>query len=268
MSYSGAAQRFHQECGTQASKFVNGVRIDLLAQGDFPKRIKSFLSCGRSHVVHFVPADPTVVARKHPPYREVLNRGDLNVADGMSIIWALRLSGARSERIPGTEAFLELCDSSRQTHSGHFLYGGTTQTLSALKQSLERRFPDIRVVGSESPPFRKLDDGEIEATARRVRDVDAKFLWVGLGTPKQDYVADVLRQADAAPVILCVGAAFDFVAGSKQRAPRWICRTGFEWLHRLATEPRRLWRRYLIGNPQFIFGVLRDRSSELKRQSR
>lgn len=254
------------ECWTSNSTLINGVRIDPLNKGAFIEAIVQFLACGQSHVVHFVPADPTVIARRNSSYRDVLNRGTLNVADGMSIVWALKLYGARSERIPGTEAFLSLCDLSRRDELKHFLYGGTIQTLGALGDSLERQFPGIKVVGSESPPFRDLSAEEILTTAAHARSLETQFFWVGLGTPKQDYVAEVLQQGNAAPVILCVGAAFDFVAGSKQRAPEWICRSGLEWLHRLAAEPRRLWRRYLIGNPQFVLGILKDRSAFISRR--
>ncbi len=260
MSGPGGVRVPVHECRICDSRFVNGVRIDLLSKGDFMGAIEQFVNCGQSHVIHFIPADPTVIARKQRIYRNVLNRGDLNVADGMSIVWALRFQRATTERIPGTEAFLSVCDLGQQIGLCHYMFGGSPETLESLVRAVKARFPAINIGGSEAPPFvREFDEEEICRTAQRAKEVGASCLWVGLGTPKQDYVADILRTANAAPVILCVGAAFDFVGGSKRRAPRWICRAGFEWLHRLATEPRRLWRRYLIGNVQFIYGVLRDR---------
>jgi N-acetylglucosaminyldiphosphoundecaprenol N-acetyl-beta-D-mannosaminyltransferase len=98
----------------------------------------------------------------------------------------------------------------------------------------------------------------VAEAARRMQDAGAQTVWVGLGAPKQDLMAHRLRVLHAAPVTLCVGAAFDFVAGTLQRAPRWMRRAGLEWVHRFAAEPRRLWRRYLIGNAEFVAGVARD----------
>jgi len=107
-------------------------------------------------------------------------------------------------------------------------------------------------------PTAKLGDNEIDDDAR-IRAARTGLLWVGLGAPKQDITAERLRRLDAAPAILCVGAAFDFLSGAKRRAPAWMQRAGLEWLHRLAHEPRRLWRRYLIGNSRFAVGVATSR---------
>ena len=140
----------------------------------------------------------------------------------------------------------------------HFLFGGEPQVLAALRRRLELRYPRIELAGAESPPFRGLKAWELEEAAARIDAVNTQLLWIGLGTPKQDLVAATLRSLGAAPVILCVGAAFDFLAGTKRRAPEWMQRTGLEWLHRLGSEPGRLGRRYLVGNPQFMWGVARE----------
>jgi N-acetylglucosaminyldiphosphoundecaprenol N-acetyl-beta-D-mannosaminyltransferase len=127
--------------------------------------------------------------------------------------------------------------------------------LTALRNRLQLRYPRIELAGTESPPFRALEAWELEEAAARIGAVNTQLLWIGLGTPKQDLVADTLRDLSAAPVILCVGAAFDFLAGAKRRAPKWMQQAGLEWLHRLGSEPGRLGRRYLVGNPRFMWGV-------------
>jgi len=235
---------------------VNGVRIDPLTEDGFLRAIGSFLGCGRSHVVHFVPADPTVRARRDRRYRAVLNDGDLNVPDGMAVVWALRLLGVRSERLAGADAMDLLA--ARPAGWSHYLYGGTVRAVARLEDRLRSRHTDIKVVGVESPPFRPLSEADVREAADRIRAAGTDLLWIGLGTPKQDLVAARMRHLEAAPVILCVGAAFDFVSGTKPRAPGWVQRAGLEWAFRLASEPERLWRRYLLGNPAFLWGVGRD----------
>lgn len=238
---------------------VNGVRIDAITPENFIESLSTFLSCGHSHVVHFCAAHPTVEARGDPGYREILNTGALNVADGMPVAWAARMLGSETERLSGTDATRLAAAWGVDRSLRHYLYGGTLETLELLRRRLEEVYPGILIVGAESPPFRPLSDEEIATSARRMQEVGTQALWIGLGAPKQDLMAYRFRKLHAAPVILCVGAAFDFVAGTMKRAPSWMRRSGLEWVHRLASEPRRLWRRYLLGNPRFVIGILHDR---------
>jgi N-acetylglucosaminyldiphosphoundecaprenol N-acetyl-beta-D-mannosaminyltransferase len=242
----------------RSSTVVNGVRIDPVTPGLLEEALEAFERCGQPHVVHFLAADPTVRARRDDSYRDILNRGDLNVPDGAGVAWAARLGGHAARRLPGTEAMHLISRWSLRESRSHYLYGGSPRTISRCVESLKRAHPGIRIVGAESPPYRALSDTELEAVAQRMRAAQADVVWVGLGTPKQDFEAERLRQLDAAPVIACVGAAFDFVAGTKQRAPVWMQRSGMEWLHRLGSEPSRLWKRYVVGNPAFVAGVLKD----------
>jgi N-acetylglucosaminyldiphosphoundecaprenol N-acetyl-beta-D-mannosaminyltransferase len=248
----------HTCSGLGAGTTVNGVRIDPLDRARFIQTVESFLSCGLSHIVHFLPADPTVRAMDDRDYRDELNAGELNVPDGKSVVWALRLKGARSERLAGSDAMELLIRHGEQDGLRHYLFGGEPAVLTALRARLERGYPGLDLVGAESPPFRTLERWEIEEAAGRIGAVNTQLLWIGLGTPKQDLVAATLRDLGAAPVILCVGAAFDFLAGAKRRAPRWMQRAGIEWLHRLGSEPGRLGRRYLVGNPRFMWGIGRE----------
>lgn len=243
---------------------VNGVRIDPLDPKGFLDAVASFLACGRSHTVHFCAAHPTTEARTDAAYRELLNRGDLNLADGAPVAWAARAQGYRAARLPGSEGMELIAGWGRKRGLGHFLYGGTPEVLEGLRASLERTQPGIRIVGMEAPPFRPVSDEELGATLSRVREAGAHAVWIGLGAPKQDVMGARMRDADAAPLVFCVGAAFDFLSGTKRRAPAWMRRLGLEWLHRLLSEPRRLWRRYLIGNVRFIAGVLADQIRALR----
>ncbi len=238
---------------------VNGVRIDAITSESFVGSLSTFLSCGHSHVVHFCAAHPTIEARSDPTYRGILNTGALNVADGMPVAWAARMFGAKTERLTGTEGMRLAAMWGVDRGLRHYLYGGTPETLERLQRRLRETCPGILIVGAESPPFRPLSDEEVAESARRMQAAGAQALWIGLGAPKQDLMASRLRALHAAPVILCVGAAFDFTAGTMRRAPSWMRRFGLEWAHRLLSEPRRLWRRYLVGNPKFVMGVMRDR---------
>jgi N-acetylglucosaminyldiphosphoundecaprenol N-acetyl-beta-D-mannosaminyltransferase len=174
------------------------------------------------------------------------------------VAWAARTQSASAARLSGTDSIHAIAEWGMHRGLTHFFWGGTPDTLVRLRRNLEQTHPGMRIVGAESPPFRALSDTEVEECARRIQKAGTDALWVGLGAPKQDLVAERLRKFEAAPVILCVGAAFDFVAGTKRRAPRWMQQSGLEWLHRLASEPRRLWSRYLIGNPQFVAGLVTD----------
>jgi N-acetylglucosaminyldiphosphoundecaprenol N-acetyl-beta-D-mannosaminyltransferase len=139
----------------------------------------------------------------------------------------------------------------------HYFYGGTDEILGAFVDRLHREAPDILVAGFEAPPFRPATDSELDELAKRVVDLDVDIVWVGLGTPKQDhFVSDFAKRSGR--TCIAVGAAYDFLSGSKQQAPSWMQQRGLEWVFRLITEPRRLWRRYLIGNALFVYGVARD----------
>lgn len=236
---------------------MNGVGFESVSPEELLARVERFRRCGQSHVVHFCAAHPTVVARNDLAYRNVLNRG-LNVPDGMGVVLALRFSGHPAQRLAGSEAFALLCERGVRRGLRHYLFGGAPEIVDHLRQRLRVRYPGIRLVGAESPPFRPMTERELSEASARIRHAGTDLVWVGLGAPKQDWVAERLRERSSAPVILCVGAAFDFLSGAKRRAPEWMQANGLEWLHRLGCEPRRLWRRYLIGNAVFASAVLSD----------
>jgi N-acetylglucosaminyldiphosphoundecaprenol N-acetyl-beta-D-mannosaminyltransferase len=147
---------------------------------------------------------------------------------------------------------LAVMDRGRESGTRHYLYGGAPDVAEGLRQRLTSKLPGLNVVGAWSPPFRPPTAGELDADLARIQAASPDFVWVGLGAPKQEYWVEEARHRLHVAGILAVGAAFDFHSGTKRRAPRWMQRTGTEWLFRLASEPRRLWRRYLVTNTRFV----------------
>lgn len=186
-------------------------------------------------------------------FRAILNRAFLNTPDGMPMVWLGRLEGhGDMGRVYGPDLMLDFCGLTRDKEFTHFLYGGAEGVAGQLKQRLEEKFPGLKIVGTHTPPFRELTTAEEAELVARVNKLKPDILWVGLSTPKQEKF--MARFATRLPGVLMfgVGAAFDFHAGRVRQAPRWIQRSGFEWLFRLCAEPRRLWKRYLRNNPTFV----------------
>jgi N-acetylglucosaminyldiphosphoundecaprenol N-acetyl-beta-D-mannosaminyltransferase len=208
--------------------------------------------------VHLCNAYTLSLADRDPEYLRRLNRGDLNLPDGVPVAVVGRLRGsAISGPVRGKDLFESVLDSGRPTGTRHVLYGSTPSVVETAARALADKYPGVQIVAAEAPPFRPLTDEERERLVARLHMWAAEVVWVGLGTPKQDEFAEDMKQRYGAAFV-AVGAAFDFVAGSKKEAPRWLRGTGLEWVHRLMSEPRRLWRRYLIGNAVFLRGVARD----------
>jgi len=183
---------------------------------------------------------------------------NLATPDGMPIVWALRLMGHPAERVYGPDVMQAAC--ARSVHEGwrHFFYGGSPDVVKTLVEVLKNQYPNLQVAGFESPPFRELTQEEDDGIVDRINASKAHIVWIGLGSPKQDvWMADHRARLNA-PVLIGVGAAFDFFAGRIKQAPPWMQKSGTEWLFRLVSEPSRLWRRYLIYNPKFVFLFLQQ----------
>jgi N-acetylglucosaminyldiphosphoundecaprenol N-acetyl-beta-D-mannosaminyltransferase len=192
-------------------------------------------------------------ARADPALRKIFNASWLTTPDGMPLVW---LGPRGVGRVYGPDLMLAACDAGRATGLTHYFLGGAPGVADALKQKLGTRFPGLAVVGTFTPPFRPLAAAELAALRADVARTQPDVLWVGLGTPKQEYfMAEHARSLDAG-VLIGVGAAFDFHSGRVRQAPRWVQRSGFEWLFRLGTEPRRLGPRYLLTTPLFALRVL------------
>jgi N-acetylglucosaminyldiphosphoundecaprenol N-acetyl-beta-D-mannosaminyltransferase len=193
-------------------------------------------------------------AQQDENFRAILNHSFLNTPDGMPMVWLGRLNGASEmDRVYGPDLMLLVCELSRKKGYTHFLYGGAPGVAGELQRKLEAKFPGIKFVGTYTPPFRALNADEETALIRTVAEKKPDIFWVGLSTPKQEkFMAQFHDKLDAT-LFFGVGAAFDFHAGRVRQAPRWMQRSGLEWLFRLCSEPRRLWRRYLRNNPLFLF---------------
>lgn len=220
--------------------------------------------------VHFVNAYNIALADADPAYAALLSAGDLVFSDGVPVVWVGRRihkeMAAEWTRVYGPDVLSGVLERSglgapaggRLVAPRHYFLGATPHTLNALVSQIKTRWPEAVVAGFDSPPFRKASPQEIVERDARIAASGATLVWVGLGTPKQD--EEVRRLADSLPVVaLAVGAAFDFLAGTKAQAPGWMQRSGLEWAFRLATEPRRLAKRYLWGNPRFLIAAIRRR---------
>ena len=200
------------------------------------------------------------LADTEPAYKALLAHSGVNLPDGKPLVAALNRLDRRAQpfrQVRGPSFFVKCLDEGRAQGVRHFFLGGSADLLDALKLTVNKRFPGTEIVGTISPPFRPLTDTERAEQDAAIRASGAQVVWVGLGTPKQDFEAQ--RICDALGITTAaVGAAFDFVAGTKPEAPNWMRRVGLEWVFRLISEPRRLWRRYLFGNTRFLMLVLRE----------
>ena len=236
---------------------VLGVPIDVVARVEAINRLIGWARLRQSAYVTICNVHVVVTASRDPAYRSVISDSDMATPDGAPIAWMLRRLGYRNQpRISGPDLMWELCERSVQERLPVFFYGSTDATLSLLKRRLNETFPDLKIA-MESPPFRTLSVEEDAAAVERINASGAGFVFVGLGCPKQErWMASHRGIINA--VMIGVGAAFDFHAGTVKRAPQWMQDHGLEWLHRLASEPGRLWKRYLVTNTLFVLGAMRQ----------
>lgn len=209
--------------------------------------------------VHLVNAYTISLCETDEIVRTVISSASMNLPDGKSLVLAARLLlRRRLSQIPGPELFEDVFDIGRSNDLRHFLLGSTPETLSRLRVALTLRYPGVRIVGTYSPPFESNNATTLADQDKAIKEVSPHVVWVGLGTPKQDLEAR--RLADELGVVaVAVGAAFNYSAGNLRRAPRWTRAVGLEWLFRLAMEPRRLFKRYLVGNSRFILAAIKYR---------
>ncbi len=200
-----------------------------------------------------------VLANKNPEFAKVCNSADVVFADGKPIVWVSFLLGDRiPKRITGADFMWEFSAVCAQEKFNVFLLGSEEPYLSQLKANLEESFPGLDIVGTYSPPFGLWDEEENIKIVSLVNKSKADIVWVGISTPKQDlWIAEHKNELNT-KVAIGVGAAFDFHSGRVKRAPRWMQKIGLEWLYRFKQDPKRLWKRYLIGNLQFIGIVIKE----------
>ncbi|MBE9063604.1 WecB/TagA/CpsF family glycosyltransferase [cf. Phormidesmis sp. LEGE 11477] len=216
-------------------------RIQTLAQS----KQSSYIIAANVHVV--------MTAYWHEQYRNILNQAAIVTPDGMPLVVGMRWLGVKHQsRVYGPDLMLAWCGRAATADLSIYLYGGTPQTLQKLSNKLQATFPNLKIAGTHSPPFRALTLAEEEADIERIKQSGAAVVFVGLGCPKQEeWMHRQMGKLDA--VMIGVGAAFRFHSGEVSQAPRWMMKAGLEWCFRLVQEPRRLWRRYLVTNVAFVF---------------
>jgi N-acetylglucosaminyldiphosphoundecaprenol N-acetyl-beta-D-mannosaminyltransferase len=235
---------------------VLGVWIDAVDPGQAQERIEGWIARGERGYVCLSNVHSVMEARRDETLRAIFNAAALAVPDGVPLVWVGRLRGRREvRRVYGPDLTLRLCERAALRGYRCFFYGGAPGVAEQLAEALSRRFPGLPVVGAEAPPFRPLTEEEDEEAVRRMNAAAPDLVFVGLGCPKQERWMATHRERLHAPALLGVGAAFDFHTGRVAQAPRWMMRSGLEWLFRLGKEPRRLWHRYLVYNPLFLFHV-------------
>src|SRR2546427_2314838 len=233
---------------------VLGVWIDAVDPSRAQDAIESWIARRQRGYVCVSNVHSVMEARRDESLRAVFNAAGLAVPDGMPLVWVGRLRGRREvRRVYGPDLTLQLCERAARRGYTCFFYGGGPGVAERLAEALSRRFPGLRVVGAEAPPFRPLTTEEDEEAVRRINAAAPDLVFVGLGCPKQERWMAAHRGRLHAAALVGVGAAFDFHTGRVSQAPRWMMRAGLEWLFRLSREPRRLWRRYLVYNPLFAF---------------
>ena len=236
---------------------VLGVGVHAINMAQAVGLIDAAIPRGRKGYVCVTGVHGVMEAQRDAALKAILNRAFLTTPDGMPTVWVGKWQGFHSMgRVYGPELMLEICGLSVSRGYTHFLYGGNPGLAEQLGTELSRRFPGLRVVGTFTPPFRDLDPAEEAELLSTVAKCKPDFFWVGLSTPKQErFMARYLDRLDTT-LMLGVGAAFDVHTGGIRDAPDWVKNAGLQWLHRLCQEPQRLWKRYLINNPKFIWHIL------------
>ncbi|MCX7933650.1 MAG: WecB/TagA/CpsF family glycosyltransferase [Planctomycetota bacterium] len=244
---------------------ILGVGISATTYEEVSHLLLAWGKSGRAAYVCVCNVHTVMLAQDDPVYAEAINGAAIATPDGMPLVWALRRRGyPQQQRVYGPDLLLAFAATAAQTGSGaNFFYGGQAGTAEKLASLLQARFPGFAVAGAECPPFRPLTPAEDAAAVARINASGAQVLWLGLGAPKQELWMAAHRQ-EVKPVMVGVGAAFDFLTGRVKQAPPWLRNLGLEWLFRLAVEPRRLWRRYLWHNPRFLWHWWRESAAESK----
>jgi N-acetylglucosaminyldiphosphoundecaprenol N-acetyl-beta-D-mannosaminyltransferase len=236
-----------------------GVNVAAVTFDSALERLLNAPRSGGRGRAHFSTAHMLSEAARDPRLAGFLNADEsLVLPDGMPLVWVGRRRGYDVARVCGPDMMPALLDRGRDFGATHFFYGGAPGTPERLAETMTARFPGLKVVGTYAPPFRAVGEREDPAVIDRINQSGAEYVWVGLSTPKQDYWAANHRVELTAPMVLAVGAAFDFHTGDLRRAPRWMQRTGTEWLYRVGKEPGRLWRRYAYTNAHFALATARE----------
>jgi N-acetylglucosaminyldiphosphoundecaprenol N-acetyl-beta-D-mannosaminyltransferase len=235
---------------------VLGVKISAIDMALAVDLAQRWIERGNPGYVCLAGVHGVMEAQHDPELLRIFNHAAIAAPDGMPMTWVGRLQGfTKMDRVFGPDFMLEMCRISIERGYRNFLYGGKPGVAQLLGENLQRRFPGLQVAGTYTPPFRSLSPQEENDLAAHVRQLRPHILWVGLSTPKQErFMAQYAGRLEV-PLLAGVGAAFDFHTGGIRDCPHWIKRAGLQWAHRLMQEPQRLWKRYLVNNPAFLFRI-------------
>lgn len=232
---------------------ILGVGINAITLPQAVEQIAGWIDTRTRQYVSVCNVHTIMECQHNEAMRQAVNRAGLTTPDGMPLVWLGRwLAQLEVNRVYGPDLMLALCELSGERGYTHYFCGGALGVPELLAERLQVKFPNLRVVGTYSPPFHPLSPAEESQLIERLNRARPDIIWVGLGTPKQDLWMARYRERLNAPVMIAVGAAFDFFSGRVPQAPRWMQRSGLEWFYRLSQEPQRLWYRYLIYNPWFV----------------
>lgn len=246
-TFSGNAPLTHEHAD------VLGVKVSAVNMEVATKLATRWIECGNPGYVCIASVHGVMEAQRDSELLRIFNQAAIVTPDGMPLTWVGRLQGfTQMNRVFGPDFMIEMCRISVERGYKHFLYGGMPGVAEELSKRLQKRFPGLEVVGTHTPPFRSLSPEEEEAVVRQVTQLKPHMLWVGIGAPKQERFMAQYVDRFKVPLLVGVGAAFDFHTGRIRDCPAWVKRAGLQWLHRLAQEPTRLWRRYLVNNPAFL----------------
>ncbi len=237
---------------------ILGTKINVTDMDKTVRYIDAHLEELKSHYICVSNVHTTVTAYRDPEYRAVQNGAAMNIPDGKPLSIVQHLSGEKEAgRVPGPDLMPELFRLSEEKGYRHYFYGSTQETLDALKDRLSEKYPEMKIVGMYSPPFRPMTEEEDREAVERINAAKPDFIWVGLGAPKQEkWMAN--HEGRVCGVMLGVGAGFDFHAGTVKRAPKWMQEVCMEWLYRIGQDPKRLLIRYLDTNFSFVFDLMKE----------
>ena len=236
-----------------------GVRVSATTYDQVVRAVMRAARARNGAIVDLMPVHGLVTAALDPAYRTKIDAFDIVAPDGQPVRWALNQfhNAGLADRVYGPKLMWMLCEAAAKAGVSVYLYGSTDYVLNKLARKLVGRIPGLVIAGTHAPPFRPLTAAEDADVVRRINDSGTGIVFLGLGCPLQEAFAYEHRDSIRA-VQLCVGAAFDFHAGTKRMAPAWMQRRGLEWLFRLSREPGRLWRRYFVTNTMFLILFARE----------
>ena len=255
--------------GTHECADVLGVRVSAVNMDLAVKMAGEWIDRGRPGYVCVTGVHGVMEAQRDAELLRILNEAALNLPDGMPMTWVGRRQGFRKmARVFGPDFMTAMCSLSVERGYRIFLYGGKPGVAETLRATLQSKLPGLKVAGTYTPPFRNLNAQEERELLDQLRELRPHILWIGLSTPKQERFMARMASRVKVPLMVGVGAAFDFHTGAIRDCAPWIKRAGLQWLHRLLQDPRRLWKRYLVNVPAFLWQIAREMLPNPKKPGR